>query len=60
MQVGDLVRVKWMNPTSKDPRMGIVTGTIQYGSLPSKFAKVALPNGYVATYRFDNLEVLCK
>ena len=56
MQVGDLVRVKFPNPTL----VGIVTATIQYGSLPSKFAKVALPNGYVATYRFDNLEVICK
>ena len=60
MQVGDLVKVKWTNPTSTDPNVGIVIQTIQYGSLPSKFAKVALPNGYVATYRLDNLEVICK
>lgn len=60
MQIGDLVRVKWENPTVKDPRMGIVTETIQYGNLPSKFAKVTLTNGYIATYRLDNLEVICK
>ena len=60
MQVGDLVRLKWENPTVKDPRMGIVTKIIQYGSLPSKFAKVALPNGYIATYRIETLEVICK
>ena len=58
MQVGDLVKVKWTEPT--DPNMGIVMETIQYGSVPSKFAKVTLTNGYVATYRVETLEVLCK
>ena len=24
MQIGDLVRVKWMNPTSKDPNVGVI------------------------------------
>ena len=60
MQIGDLVRVKYPNPTVKDPRMGIVTGIIQYGSLPSKFIEVTLTNGYIATYRISNLEVICK
>lgn len=60
MQIGDLVRVKWANPTVKDPRMGIVTKIIQYGSLPSKFIEVTLTNGYVATYRIETLEVICK
>ena len=58
MQVGDLVKVKWTEPT--DPNMGIVMETIQYGSVPSKFAKVILTNGHVATYRVETLEVICK
>ena len=60
MQVGDLVRVKWTNPTVKSPDMGIVTKIVQYGELPSKFIKVTLTNGYVATYRIETLEVICK
>ena len=60
MQVGDIVRVKW-HPTDEEERpMGVVTGMVQYGSVPSKFIKVALPNGYVATYRIETLEVICK
>ena len=58
MQIGDLVKVKWTEPT--DPNMGIVMEIIQYGSVRSKFAKVTLTNGYVGTYRVELLEVLCK
>ena len=60
MQIGDLVKVKWTNPTSTDPNVGVIIQTIQYGNLPSKFAKVTLTNGYIATYRLDNLEGICK
>ena len=56
MQVGDLVRVKWTNPTVKDPNIGVVLERIQFGK--SKFAKVTLTNGYIATYRLSNLEVI--
>ena len=59
MQVGDLVRFKLENPTAKDP-LGIVTKIIQYGSVPSKFIEVSLSNGYIATYRIETLEVICK
>ena len=58
MQVGDLVKVKWTEPT--DPNMGIVMERIQYGGVPSKFIKVTLTNGHVATYRIETLEVICK
>ena len=60
MQVGDLVKVKWTDPTSTDPNVGIVIQTIQYGNLPSKFVKVTLTNGYIGTYRVETLEILCK
>ena len=57
MKVGDLVKVIVTNPTSRDPDTGVVVGTLEYGKAPH-YAKVALHNGYIATYRFDNLEVL--
>ena len=57
MKVGDLVKVIIVNPTSRDPNTGLVVGTVEYGKAPH-YAKVALHNGYIATYRFDNLEVL--
>ena len=62
MQIGDLVKVKLTNPTSTDPNVGVIIQTIQYGNRRHGFrvAKVTLTNGYVATYRLDNLEVLCK
>ena len=60
MQVGDLVRVKWTNPTVKNPDMGIVTKIVQYDGVPSKFINVTLTNGYFATYRIETLEVICK
>ena len=58
MQIGDLVRVKWMNPTSKDTNVGVIIKLLKHWQ--SEFAKVALPNGYIATYRISNLEVICK
>ena len=58
MKVGDLVKVIVFNPTSRDPDTGVVVGTIEYGKTHTKFAKVAMPNGYIATYRLSNLEVL--
>ena len=59
MKVGDLVKVKWPNPTSKDPHIGIVLKKIQFGKVKSRFAEVCLINGHHATYRIDNLEVVC-
>ena len=58
MQVGDLVRVKWHQTDEEERSIGVVIKIVQYGSVPSKFMKVALPNGYVATYRHDNLELV--
>jgi len=55
MKVGDLVRVK-VTHSSKDPNMGIVMERKQFGK--SKFAKVGMTNGYIATYRLSNLEVI--
>ena len=58
MKVGDLVKVKVVNPTSRDPYTGLVVETIEYGNYHTKFARVALTNGYIATYRLSNLEVI--
>ena len=58
MQIGDLVKVKWMNPTSKDANLGVIIELKKHWQ--SEFAKVAHGNGYIATYRLSNLEVLCK
>ena len=61
MQVGDLVKVKYPNPTSKHPRIGVVLEFLQWGVVKSRFARVALTDGHLATYRIDNLEVAsCK
>ena len=58
MKVGDLVRVKVVNPTSRDPYTGLVVDTVEYGKSHTKFAKIALANGHIATYRLSNLEVI--
>ena len=58
MQVGDLVKAIITNPTSREPDTGVVVETIEYGKTHTKFARVALTNGYVATYRLSNLEVV--
>ena len=56
MKVGDLVKVKWPNPT-----IGIVLKIIQFGKVKSRFAEVCLTNGHLATYRIENLETAsCK
>ena len=62
MQVGDLVKVKYPNPTSKHPRIGVVLEFLQWGAVvSSKFARVCLIDGHLATYRIDNLEAMsCK
>jgi len=60
MKVGDLVKLKWPNPTSKDPDIGVILQIIQYGAVKSKFAKVGHPNGHTGTYRTTALEALCK
>jgi len=58
MKVGDLIKVKYPNPTSKDPHIGVIVEFLQWGVVKSKFARVCLINGHRATYRLDNLEVL--
>ena len=58
MQVGDLVKVRVVNPTSRDPHTGLVVSTVEYGKSHTKFAKIALANGHIATYRLSNLEVI--
>jgi len=61
MQVGDLIKIKYPNPTSKHPRIGVVLEFLQWGVVTSKFARVCLMDGHRATYRIDNLEVMsCK
>lgn len=60
MKVGDLVKVKVVNPTSRDPHTGLVVGIVEYGKSHTKFAKVVLANGYIATYRFSNLKIISK
>ena len=59
MKVGDLVRVTWMNPTSRDPSTGVIIEFKRFNT--SEFARVFLTNGHIATYRTSNLEVVsCK
>ena len=58
MKVGDLVKVIIVNPTSRDPNTGLVVETVEFGETHTKFAKVVLANGYIATYRLSNLEVI--
>ena len=61
MKVGDLVKVKYPNPTSKHPHIGVVLEILQWGQISSKFARVALTDGHLATYRTSNLRVVsCK
>ena len=58
MKVGDLVKVKWANPTSKE-KIGVLIVFIRFGG--SEFAKVFHTNGYTGTYRSSALEVVsCK
>ena len=58
MKVGDLVKVKWANPTSKE-KIGVLIMFQRFGG--SEFAKVFHTNGYTGTYRSSNLEVAsCK
>ena len=57
MKVGDLVKVKWANPTSKE-KIGVLIMFQRFGG--SEFAKVFHTNGYTGTYRSSNLEVVCK
>ena len=61
MKVGDLVKVKWPNPTSKDPAIGVILEIKRWGHSKSEFARVAHTNGHIGTYRTDNLETAsCK
>ena len=61
MQIGDLVKVKWANPTSKDPNIGVLIEFVRYRKLKSEFARVYHTNGYTGTYRSSALEVVsCK
>ena len=57
MKVGDLVKVKWANPTSKE-KIGVLVVFQRFGG--SEFAKVFHTNGYTGTYRSSALEVVCK
>ena len=58
MKVGDLVKVKWANPTSKE-KIGVLIMFQRFGG--SEFAKVFHTNGYTGTYRSSALEVVsCK
>ena len=58
MKVGDLVKVKWANPTS-DEGVGVLIRFQRFGG--SEFAKVFHTNGYTGTYRSSALEVVsCK
>lgn len=60
MKVGDLVKVIVVNPTSRNADTGVVIETIEYGKSHTKFARVALTDGYIATYRISNLDVISK
>ena len=55
MKVGDLVRATMVN---REPNIGTVMQFSEFDK--SKFVKVILTNGYIATYRISNLEVICK
>ena len=57
MKVGDLVKVKWANPTSKE-KIGVLIMFQRFGG--SEFAKVFHTTGDTGTYRSSNLEVVCK
>jgi len=58
MKVGDLVKVKWANPTSKE-KIGVLIMFQRFNG--SEFAKVFHTTGDTGTYRSSNLEVVsCK
>ena len=58
MKVGDLVKIKRANPTSKE-KIGVLIMFQRFGG--SEFAKVFHTNGYTGTYRSSALEVVsCK
>ena len=59
MKVGDLVKVKWANPTSKE-KIGVLIEFKRYRKSKSEFARVAHTNGHIGTYRTTALEALCK
>ena len=61
MKVGDLVKIKWASRTSRE-KIGVVLEFLQWGAVvSSKFARVCLIDGHLATYRIDNLEAMsCK
>jgi len=50
MKVGDLVKVKWANPTSKE-KIGVLIEFKRYRKSKSEFARVAHTNGHIGTYR---------
>ena len=61
MKVGDLVRIIWVNPTSRDPAIRVLLEIIRWRRSKSEFAKVAHTNGHIGTYRTSNLRVVsCK
>ena len=45
MKVGDLVKVKWANPTSKE-KIGVLIEFKRYRKSKSEFAKVFHTNGH--------------
>ena len=60
MKVGDLVHVKWANPTSKE-KIGVLIEFKRYRKSKPEFAKVFHTNGHTGTYRTSALEVVsCK
>ena len=59
MKVGDLVRITWINPTSREPNIGVLLEFKRYSV--AEFARVAHTNGHIGTYRTSSLEVVsCK
>ena len=61
MKVGDLVKVIWVNPTSREPNIGVLIEFKRYRKSKSEFARVAHTTGHISTYRTSNLRVVsCK
>ena len=66
MKIGDLVKVRHLNPTSKELPIGVIFEFMQvkaatpkqFEVIVSKFARVCLMNGHRDIYRLDELEVL--
>ena len=59
MKVGDLVRITWIDPKSREPNIGVLLEFKRYSV--AEFARVFHTNGDIGTYRTSNLEVLsCK